>query len=239
MLSMFDAALYHYDVGLKVDERLGNVSHAAVIHNNIGEVLLAIGRLDEAVAHLEFVVSAHRADSSLAGLTGLAEVNLTRCLLLRGDIDGAKSRLRRGLRLLRSAGVEGLLTEAHLQRAELHLAVGDVLRARRECRRALRDIRTRETKVLEARAERLLGKVEASLGKTALARAHLRTSISIAHRTGAGFEEAVSLRELGTILHAVPATRARAAGILARASRILSKMGAALDPPADGHVSPG
>jgi tetratricopeptide (TPR) repeat protein len=188
-----------------------------------------MGRLDEAVSHLEYVVRAHRADSSLAGLTGLAEVNLSRCLLRRGNISGAMSHVRRGIRLLRSSGVEGVLTEALLQKAELHLAAGDTLHARRECRRALGDIRAREARILEGRAERLLGKAEASLGETARARTHLRASVAIARKTGAGYEEALSLRDLGAILFAVPAARPQARRILGRAIRILSKMGAALD----------
>jgi tetratricopeptide (TPR) repeat protein len=185
--------------------------------------------VDDAIVHLERVLGAYRIERGLAGLAGLAEVNLSRCLLRLGDVSGAMSHLRRGMRLLRSVGVEGLMTEALLQKAELHLAAGDTLQARRECRRALGDIRAREARILEARAERLLGKAEASLGETARARAHLRASLAIARKTGAGYEEALSLRDLGAILFAVPATRPRARKILGRAIRILSKMGAALD----------
>ena len=121
------------------------------------------------------------------------------------------------------------MTEALIQKAELHLAAGDTLQARRECRRALDDIRAREARILEARAERLLGKAEASLGETTRAGTHLRASIAIARKTGAGYEEALSLRDLGAILLTVPAARPRAMKILGRAIRILSKMGAALD----------
>ena len=61
------------------------------------------------------------------------------------------------------------MTEALLQKAELHLAAGDTLQARRECRRAMGDIRAREARILEARAERLLGRAEVALGETARA----------------------------------------------------------------------
>ena len=121
------------------------------------------------------------------------------------------------------------MTEALLQKAEVQLAAGDNLRARRECRRAIVDIRSREARVLEARAERLLGRAEASLRETVRAQAHLRASVAIARRTGAGYEEALSLRELGAIMLAVPDARQRAARVLRRAISILSKMGAALD----------
>jgi hypothetical protein len=75
----------------------------------------------------------------------------------------------------------------------------------------------------------LLGRVEASLGETARAQLRLRASIAIARRTGAGYEEALSLRDYGAILHDLPAARPRAARMLGRAIRILTKMGAALD----------
>jgi tetratricopeptide (TPR) repeat protein len=229
MLGILDGAKYHYELGLRADERIGNTSHAAIMHNNIAEVLLMMGDVDEAIIHLEKVLGAYRVERGLAGLAGLAEVNLSRCLLRGGEIAGAMSHLRRGIRLLRSVGVEGLMTEALLQKAELHLAAGETLKARSECRRALVDIRAREARVLEARAERLLGRVEASLGETARAQLRLRASIAIARRTGAGYEEALSLRDYGAILHDLPAARPRAARMLGRAIRILTKMGAALD----------
>jgi tetratricopeptide (TPR) repeat protein len=229
MLGVLDGAKYHYELGLSDDEKVGNTSHAAIMHNNIAEVLLMLGEVDQAVTHLGKVLDAYRIEPGLTGLAGLAEVNLSRCMLRRGEISVAKSHLRRGMRLLRSVGVEGLMTEALLQKAELHLAAGDTLQGRRECRRALRDIYARETRILEARAERLLGRAAASLGDTDRAQSHLRTSVAIARRTGAGYEEALSLRELGALLFAVPAAGPRATRILAQAIGILSKMGAKLD----------
>jgi tetratricopeptide (TPR) repeat protein len=229
MLGILDGAKYHYELGLKDDERIGNTSHAAIMHNNIAEVLLMMGQVDGAIVHLEKVLGAYRIERGLAGLAGLAEVNLSRCLLRHAEVGGAMSHLRRGMTLLRSVGVEGLMIEALLQKAELHLAAGDAIQARRECRRALGDIRAREARILEARAERLLGRAEASLGETARGRTHLRASVAIARRTGAGYEEALSLRDLGAILYDIPAARPRAARILGRAIKILSKMGAALD----------
>jgi len=229
MLGVLDAALYHYDVGLKADERLGNVPHAAIIHNNVGEVLLAMGRLDEAVSHFDYVVRAHRTDSSLAGLTGLAQVNLSRCLLRRGDVTGAMSHVRRGIRLLRSAGVEGVLAEALLQQVELRLEAGNAGVARRECRRVLRDVRGLDAKVLEARGERLLGQAEAALGGLDAARARLRASITIGRQAGAEYEEALSLLALARVLLASPVRERQAVRPLQRAIAILSRMGAALD----------
>jgi class 3 adenylate cyclase/tetratricopeptide (TPR) repeat protein len=229
MMGILDGALYHYELGLNADEKVGNTSHAAIMHNNIGEVLLIMGRVDEAIFHFEKVLVAYRGERGLAGLAGLAEVNLSRCRLRRKELSIGMTHLRRGMRLLRSVGVEGVMTEALLQKAEFNLASGSTHRARRECRWALRDIRVREARVLEARAERLLGRVEASLGQTSRARSHFRTSIAIAREIGAGYEEALSLRELGSMLVRVPGSKKQAAAILRRATEILFKMRATLD----------
>ena len=56
MLGVLDGAKYHYELGLKDDERIGNTSHAAIMHNNIAEVLLMMGEVDEAIFHLEKVL---------------------------------------------------------------------------------------------------------------------------------------------------------------------------------------
>jgi class 3 adenylate cyclase/tetratricopeptide (TPR) repeat protein len=230
MMGVLDGAKYHYELGLKADERLGDTSHGAIMHNNIAEVLLMMGQIDEASAHLEKVISAYRNERGLAGLAGLAHVNQSRCLLRRGEVHKAASQLRRGMRLLRSAGVVGVLCEAQLQQAELHLATGNIKQSRRLCRRALLQIRAQDAKVLEARAERLLGKAEAALGDLSRARTHFQASITIASRTGAGYEEALSLRELGGVLHAGSAAGRQASKTMERAARILTKMGASVDP---------
>jgi len=229
MLGVLDAALYHYEVGLKAGQRLGNVPYVAIIHNNIGEVLLIRGSLDEAVSHFEYVVRAHLTDPSLAGLTGLARVNLSRCLLRRADLTGAMSHVRRGIRLLRSSGVEGVLVDALLQQVELRLAAGSARAARIECRRVLRDIRGLDAKVLEARGERLLGRAEAALGNQESARSHIRASITIARHAGAEYEEALSLVALARVHLATPRTRQSAGRPFRRAAKILARMGASLD----------
>ncbi|MGH8631150.1 MAG: tetratricopeptide repeat protein, partial [Burkholderiales bacterium] len=228
-LGVLDGALYHYQLALQGDELVGNPSRVAIMHNNIGEVLLMMGRVEEAEAHLVEAIRAHRRGSGTAGPAGNAEVIFSRCRLRRGDQRGAAHHLRRGLRLLRSVGVEGLLTDALLQKVELRLAAADALRARRECRRVLTAARRLEARILEAHGERLLGRAEAALGRPEQARSHFRASVAIARQTGAGYEEALSLRDLGAILFAVPAARRQAARVLGRAIRILSKMGAALD----------
>ena len=229
MLGVLDAARYHYQVALNADERVANVSHAAIVRNNMAEVLLVQGYLGEAEAHLNEVVAAHRKGIARTALAGLAEVNLSRCSLRQGDLTTAWRHLGRGLRLLKSVGAEGLHTEALLQRVELWLAEGDANRARRDVRRILKIVRELEAGVLEARAERLLGRAEAALGAPEASRSHLRQSIVIARHSGAGYEEALALIELGRVLLASPRGRGRASRPLQRAASILSRMDAIID----------
>ena len=226
MLGVLDAALYHYDVGLKADQRIGNDSHAAVVHNNIGEVLMLMGRLKEAVSHFDEVMRAYGKGTAIIGLAGLAQVNLSRCWSEMGRQAQAESGLRRGLRLLRKAGVQGILTEALFQQVELRLATGKIREARRQARRLLRDARGLDATVLAARGERLLGRAEAALGTNELARGHLRTSISIARQAGAEYEEALSLLALARLNLTAPRTRRSARRPLRRAAKILTRMGA-------------
>jgi class 3 adenylate cyclase/tetratricopeptide (TPR) repeat protein len=229
MLGVLDAARYHYEVALSADERIANVSHAAIVRNNIAEVLLVQGQLAEAEAHLNEVVDAHRKGIARTALAGLAEVNLSRCSLRRGDLTAAWRHVQRGLRLLKSVGAEGLHTEALLQRVELRLAEGDANRARRDVRRILKTVRELEAGVLEARAERLLGRAEAVLDDDEASRSHLRQSVLIARHAGAGYEEALALIEFGRVLLASPGSRGRAGQLLRRAASILSRMDAVID----------
>ena len=245
MLGVLDAALYHYEVALRADERLGNVSHSAIVRNNIGEVLLVQSRLDdaeeqladlrgllpfhEAEEHLLAVVSAYKQGMARTALAGLAEVNLARCALKRENLTSARRHLSRGLRLLKSVGAEGLLTEALLQRVELLLAEGRPRQARRECHRLLAEVRELEAKVLEARAQRLLGRAEAGLGRPAPAIAHFREAVALARQAAAGYEEGLALLELGRVTRQ-SSPRSRGAGQpLRRAASILAGMGAAAD----------
>ena len=229
MLGVLDAALYHYDIGLKADQRIGNGSHAAIVHNNLGEVLMLTGRLEEAISHFDEVMHAYKRGSAVVGLAGLAQVNLSRCWLDMGRQAQALSGLRRGLRLLRKAGVQGVLTEALFQQVELRLATGRIPEARRQARRLLRDARGLDAKVLAARGERLLGRAEAALGASERARGHLHTSITIARQAGAEYEEALSLLALARLNLATPRTRQSAGRSFRRAAKILARMGASLD----------
>ena len=229
LLGVLDGALYHYEVSLKTNERVGNLVIAAMVHLNIAEVLLAMGRLEEAQAHLQEVVRAYQGGVDVPFSAGLAQLNLSRCHLAQGNLPAADDHLRRAFRLLRRVGAQGHVIEAALQRAELRLAQGRPQEALSECRRAMRVTRGLESRLLEARALRLLGRAEAALGREGRARDCLRASVALARRIGGDYEEGLSLLALARAILESPVTGVSATRTLRRAEAIFSRMGAEPD----------
>jgi len=224
LLGHLDDALSRYQEALAADVRLGNAAHAAIIHNNIGEVLLALGRIGEAREHLRDVLRTYQSGAGLAALAGLAEVNLSRCALAEGDAGAGEAHARRGIRLLREVGAQGLLDEAELQLAEVRLAQGRTDAALRRCRVTLARARASGARLIEARAARLLGAALARRGDAAGARRELEASIGLAREIDAGMEEARAIIELVALGGADAGERRR---LLRRAQRVAGAAGLA------------
>lgn len=221
------SALNHYRAALNAYERLGDQTGSAITNNNIGEVLLVLGRNDEAVAQLELVTRAHQSGGDVAAVAGLACVNLGRCYLLKGDLAASERELRRGMRLLRQLGAEGLLTEARIQLGELRLAQGNPTVARSHASRSLERARALEARILEIRSMRLLGAAYAALGRHASAITMVRESIGLARKIGADHEEARSAVVLGSLArHFGELARLGAKRALGRAISTLRRIGA-------------
>lgn len=224
LLGDLATALDYYKVALRADRQAGDVVDTAIARNNIGEVLLAVDRPEEALTELQAASEAHQSGGD-ASLAGLALVNMSRAQVLLGDLESAERLLRRGTRLMRSVGAEGLLTEARLQLAELRLAQGLLSPAYHNCRGAIASAREAEARLLEARGERVLGAILAARGQHEDARAHVRVSIRLSRRLGATHEEAHALAALARLHvdHGV-GTHGEASQALRRAHKIPSTM---------------
>jgi class 3 adenylate cyclase/tetratricopeptide (TPR) repeat protein len=222
---VLDAALYHYQVALITDEHVGDTVDSVIVRSNIGELLVTQGRLDEALEYLNRVVAAHSEGGELAGVAGLALVNIARCRAAQGNVDEARRQLRRATRLLKQVGQEGLLAEAELERTELLLLEGRTQAAMRAARLGLRHARALGAGLLEARGERLLARSQAAAGNAGKAAVHLRLSLALARRASAQHEEARSLLAMGRLL--LKSGRRRAgASYLRRSERMLGRIGA-------------
>jgi tetratricopeptide (TPR) repeat protein len=200
LLGNMDRALYYYQEALQADARLGNVTHAAIIHNNIGEVLLTLGRVTEAQEHLREVLTTHAANPGLAALAGLSEVNLSRCALARGDIDGAEKQVSRGMRRLRKVGAQGLLDEAELQLVEVRLAQERWKDALKRAAAVVERSRASGAQLMEARGDRMIGVARLQLGEFAAAEEHLRASATLARKIAASIEEVHALIALSRLM---------------------------------------
>jgi tetratricopeptide (TPR) repeat protein len=225
---VYDAALYHYDVALRADERAGDTVDAVIVHHNIGEALLALGRIDEAEEHFREVIRAMERDPDLTDAGGLAELNLCRCRMSVGDLEGAEAHPK-NIRLLRRIGAYGLLAEAFLQRTHLLIARQDPAAAARDARRALAQVRKLGNRLLEGRGQRLNGTALSALGRDRRAERALRTAIALAKEIGAEHEEALARAALGAHLLKSGARPREARTQITRAISVLARMGAAPD----------
>src|SRR6185312_11590619 len=151
-LGDLDAAIRHYEISLEANMRAGN--DAAIVHNNIGETLLMRGSTREAAIHLHEVIRAHETDAELNAVAGLSHVNLSRCMVVLGDLAAAEDHLAKGMLLLTEVGAEGLLAEARLQGAALQLIRGDAEAALRAAEAVLEGAIASDAKLLIVSAER-------------------------------------------------------------------------------------
>ena len=199
LLGDLDKALYHYKACLKDSERIGNSTVVAIVHNNIGEVLLTQGHIEQAIEHLQTLTETCERTGDLAAATGLALINLSRCYQRQQLFDRALECLEQGVNLLREVGARGLLIEARLQNAELHLETGEIDSASRICHQALRQTREVGARLLESRGLCILGRIRMSRGQYRQAETDLRQSAALAQQLNADYERGRALLYLAEL----------------------------------------
>ncbi|MDP2729535.1 MAG: adenylate/guanylate cyclase domain-containing protein [Dehalococcoidales bacterium] len=231
-MGMLDKALHHYQISLEACQRMGNQVRIAIASNNSGEVLLAQGRVQEASDYFRKVVEMYEQRGDPLAVTGLALVNLTRVSQSQQHYDEARLHLRRGMGLLRKAGMRGLLTEARIQEADLRLEMGNIESALRTCQRALKDSREMGMKILEARALRTLGRINMKRkGGYAQAKNDLKDSILLTEQNKSDYERASSLLYLAELLSQgkTAEDRRRSRIAISQAVSIFGRIGAERD----------
>jgi tetratricopeptide (TPR) repeat protein len=200
-----------------------------IVRSNIGEVMMTLGRVPEAIQNLNDVVQAHRSLGGLTGVAGLAHVNLSRCYLALGNLAAASTHARRGKKFLREAGQAGLTAEAELQRAAVLLAQRRPDLAMVAARRGVAEARDLGALLLEARGHRIVGESLAALGKITSAEAQIKESLIIARRITATHEEAQSLMALARLSMQRNASKGHVVSTLRRAEQMLKRIGATAD----------
>lgn len=200
-LGGFAKALHHNEIALALDQRLRYSTGVAIIRNNLAEVLLQMGRTEEAFEHLRDILD-HREEQEVPqGLVGFSLVNLSKVLLRVGECESALHAVDEGLVLLRQSEAYAVLGEGERQRAELLLAAGDVEAAARLCSATIKSARAMGAPFEEAQSLRLLGCVRLRQGDLSAAEGVLLEGLKLAEDIGAEHERAKCLLALAEVLH--------------------------------------
>jgi tetratricopeptide (TPR) repeat protein len=216
----WDQAIDHYARASAAALGLGDTVLAAGTALSTGEVLVSLGRLDEAEATLEDAIRVLR----VAGVHTYAvygELHLGRMLGARGDLEGAERVLEQVEAESRALDDPGTAVEAMLVRAEVLTRQGRpevVLELLGSSLDGSDDI------VIQPRQRLERGRALLALGRSDEARAQVQEGLAIAREHGLPFEEARVLEVLADVerAHGRPAEADEAC---AAATEIFTRLG--------------
>jgi tetratricopeptide (TPR) repeat protein len=225
-----EKALQSYKMALAYYQRAGNLANTAICHNNVGEVLLTMGRIDEAIGELRKATEPYENREDSPFIFGLALVNLSRAYQRKHDYGPAFESVQHGIRHLKKIGARAVLTEATLQQAEIQLETGDITGALRTCQSSLKEAIEMRSTLLQVNGLRIMGRIRKNLQDYTRAEADLLESIALARHTGSRHEEGLSLLRLAELWRETGPDKAqRYRTAVRRATAILEKMGATGD----------
>jgi len=132
----------HYERALRIYEDVVDVAQAMITRNNLAELLLETGRIDEAIDELNEVWDGLRRGSRV-NFQIIVATNLVQAHTARADLDLAQGWLVAARKLLTATRSTFYACELDLAECELLIAQGRVDAARTLARRALRPDPTR------------------------------------------------------------------------------------------------
>ena len=192
-------ALDFYERATEASERAGDSIGAAFNLNNIAEIRLEQGMLDDAETLLRNVLGSWRAAGFATGV-GTVLLNLGRIEMRRGDLERAGELLARARETLSDVGAEGLVCELDAFEAKRLLLDGDPDRAI-ELAEAVRE-RAQKVDVIPAVPAilgRVIGLAMVRSGVESSGIKMLRESARIAREAGALHDEALALDALAEV----------------------------------------
>lgn len=178
----------------------GDVILAAMVDNNLAEILSDQGHLDEAEVAFREAQQVWRSARYRVGVA-LVRSNLGRLATRRGDAGAALELLDGAIAELTAMGADELRLEAELRRVEAMLVAGELVEAETRCRELGQRLGADgDVGVLGVFAERLLGHLASLQGRGVEAVERLRDAVERGRQLGAGYEVALAraaLAELG------------------------------------------
>ena len=199
----------------------------ARVEQNLGILANIRGDIDDAVAHYERSVEAHRATNDEHGCA-TAYVNLGIAHTDLKQYAKADDYFTRSFAIAERAG------DAHLQgmclanHAEAHFMRGRYDEARRNAEAALVIFDQLDSRADKSEAYKMIGMVYRETGRPALAESRLRTAIELAVSAGSVLNEAEAARELALLLQAMGRNQ-DALTLLNAAHRLFRRLDARVD----------
>lgn len=206
---------------------LGGVRVCGRIEHNLGVLANIRGRLDEALAHYDRCLQAHREAGDDRGCA-IAYHNLGMVSADQKRWDEADDYFRRSralAELVRDSHLSGLCLLNH---TEVHLARQNYVSAQASAEGALAVFNTLKAQLDKADAYKMLGVVYRETDRVVLAESRLRTAVDLAVSTGAILSEAEATRELALLYQRMSRNK-DALSMLNRSYRLFRKLDARMD----------
>jgi tetratricopeptide (TPR) repeat protein len=227
-LSQWREADARYREARLIFERIGDIYLCAVADNNLGEIALYQGRLDEARIFYQQAADAMHQIGGSTYILGVLHMNLGHAFIRRGEIALAIAELQRGQTYFEQAQVRDFLPELHRHLAEAALQANDTIAAEAEAQQALALAQELEMRGEEGYALCVLGQINTVQGQYALAVTHLQQSLAIRTETGDVYESARTQLALAHLYHA-QYDDGQARAFLERCAPVFEQLGATLD----------
>jgi tetratricopeptide (TPR) repeat protein len=229
----WQASARSYRESLALCERAGDVTEAAVVANNLGEILSDQGYLEDACQLFSKSLGTWQAIGYKIGVA-LAWSNLGRAATRKGHYTEAIELLQRSITVFREIGSKAFLAEAHARLAEAFLELGDCRGAASHARRSLGLALRANAPLTEAISRRVLGEVQLRQRRWAAAQRYLLESRGVAERIAASYELGQTLCRLGVLYREAPASllpegRMKEREALTLARSIFRRLGARRD----------
>jgi putative nucleotidyltransferase with HDIG domain len=206
---------------------LGGARVRARIEHNLGVLANIRGNLEEALAHYDRCVQAHREAGDDRGCAS-AYHNLGMISADQKRWDEADEYFRRSQRLAELVHDTHLGGLCLLNHTEVHLARRDYTSAQKSAEGALAIFNSLNAQLDKADAYKMLGVVYRETGRVHLAESRLKAAVELALSTKAILSEAEATRELALLYQRLSRNQ-DALSMLNRAYHLFGKLGAGMD----------
>jgi len=221
-------AAEHYRAGLHLSEMMSDRMRIGQFANNMGNVYLDQGKLDEAAAAYRRSIEMWQPSGFLYGVAA-AYINLGKVAVTRGNLAEGLNYLNEALALAQEIGARGYLPEIYHWQALLHLSRHQYGKALELAEQAFKLARELKDRAEQGGALRVLGQIYVALEDLAQAREHLNASLDYFKSLKSAYEAARTSFQLALAHLGDPAQRARGLELLHQAQTVFAELGAQWD----------